>query len=150
MLAMKRFLLCLLGGLIASFAQAQSTEKPPSGYLYKVETGVSGRQVYVSNQRPYNLNGDLVGAGDLAAQTQQVFENLKTALGSVGLTLRNVKQVTYHIKGVTTQVNSALANQVNAVSATYLTQIPGIAEMKSIPKIATDDILVEIEVIAEK
>ncbi|QHW00962.1 RidA family protein [Spirosoma endbachense] len=148
---MKILFTVLLGVLLAPFAQAQTTTKFPSGYLYKIEAGAVGRQVYVCNQRPFNTSGELVGVGNLTAQTQQVFENLKTALGTVGMTLRNVKQVTYHVKGQTSQVNSAISQQVNSVSATYFTQgAPGIAEIKSIPKIASDDILVEVEVIAEK
>ncbi len=148
---MKHCLAILFCALTTSFVHAQTEPKQPTGYLYKVETGVSGRQVYVSNQRPFNANGELVGPGDLTTQTQQVFENIKTALGTVGLTLRDVKQVTYHVKGTTTQVNSAVSQQVNSVGATFFTQgAPSIAEIKSIPKIARDEVLVEVEVIAEK
>ncbi|GAB3880928.1 RidA family protein [Spirosoma agri] len=148
---MRFFLTVLPVLLIASFAQAQTSSTYPTGYLYRVETGVGNRQVYISNQRPFNANGELVGAGDLTAQTQQVFENLKTALGAVGLTLRDVKQVTYHVKGQDAQVNSALTQEVTSASAAYFTQgMPGIAEVKSIPQIVQDKVLVEIEVIAEK
>jgi len=147
---MKHCLTILMSVLAFTGAWAQTTQKQPTGYLYKVETAGPGREVYISNQRPLDANGEVVGT-DLTSQTQQVFENLKTALGTVGLTLRNVKQVTYHIKGQTSEVNSAMAQQLNGVSATYFTQgAPGIAAIKSIPKIVSDNILVEIEVIAEK
>ena len=141
----------LMGALLPSFSNAQTSAIPPAGYVNKIDGAIPGRQVYMSNQRPFNAQGELVGAGDLTAQTQQVFENLKTALSSVGLTLRDVTQVTYHIKGVTTQPSQAASNQVNSVGAAYFAgRMPGIADIKSVAKTTRDDVLVEIEVIAVK
>ena len=57
------------------------------GYTQVVAVG--GEQtVYISGQVALNTKGDLVGEGDLAAQTKQVYENLRIAL--------NVLQNTTH------------------------------------------------------
>ena len=61
----------------------------PSGYTHVVEVR-GGRTVYISGQVPFDKAGNVVGAGDFAAQTTQVFENLKLALASVGATFDNV------------------------------------------------------------
>lgn len=47
---------------------------------------VSGsvRTVYVGGQDALNAAGEVVGKGDLAAQTEQVLANLKTALAAAG------------------------------------------------------------------
>ncbi|QJW90511.1 RidA family protein [Spirosoma taeanense] len=143
--------LVLINVLLLSFAQAQTTLVPQPGYTYKVDAGVAGKQVYISGQRPFNAKGELVGAGDLSAQARQVFENLKTALGKVGMSLRDVRQVTYHIKGIEGQVDAQASQQVNNVGTAYFTQgAPKIADIKSIPKIVRDDVLIEVEVVAVK
>lgn len=139
--------------LLASAAQAQTTPKPLPGYTYKIETGAAGKQVYVSAQRPFNANGDLVGAGNLEVQTQQVFENLKTALGQVSMTLNDVTQITYHLKGIEGKVDALASQQVSNVGTLNFAQTvtPKITQVKSIPQIVQDNsILVEIEVVAVK
>lgn len=150
---MKSPLIFLFSLLLTSFVRAQTTPDPQLGlgYTYKVETGVAGKQVYISGQRPFDANGELVGAGDLQAQTQQVFQNLVAALGRVGMTMRDVKQVTYHLKGVPGLVNVSASQQAAGVGTSFFGQAtPGVQEVKSIAKIARDDVLVEVEVIAVK
>ncbi len=148
---MKPYFILLIGVLLAPFVQAQTTPSPQLGYTYKVETGVAGKEVYISGQRPFNANGELVGAGDLQVQTQQVFENLSAALGRVGMTMRDVKQVTYHLKGVPGLVNASASQQAASVGTSFFGQAtPGVQEVKSVAKIARDDVLVEIEVVAVK
>ncbi|RIV23683.1 RidA family protein [Fibrisoma montanum] len=147
---MKRLFLGLICALLTTLASAQSNPVQ-FGYTYKVDTGIQGKQVYITGQRPFNEKGELVGAGDLSAQIRQVYENVKTALGKVGLTLRDVKQVTYHLKGEPGQV-SALANQQILQSNTiyFPDGAPKLSELKNIPKIIRDDVLIEVEVIASK
>ena len=45
---------------------------------------VSGRvrTIYVGGQDAVDTNGNVVGVGDIAAQTEQVLRNLKTALAA--------------------------------------------------------------------
>lgn len=47
---------------------------------------VSGsvRTIYVGGQDAVNANGEIVGIGDIAAQTEQVLRNLRTALEAAG------------------------------------------------------------------
>src|SRR5436189_1548972 len=61
----------------------------PPGYTHVVEVR-GGRTVYISGQVSLDKAGNLVGVGDFAAQTTQVFENLKAALASVGATFDHV------------------------------------------------------------
>jgi enamine deaminase RidA (YjgF/YER057c/UK114 family) len=57
-----------------------------------VVTVTSGgvKRVIVGALDPVDENGALVGAGDLAAQTEQIFKNLEIALGAAGATLADV------------------------------------------------------------
>ena len=88
-----KHLLIILGWVAADFVhQAQPNEVPnlPTGYLYKVEPGMPGKAVYVCGEHPFNKNGQLVAAGDLGGQTRQVFENIKTSLATVSMTLQDI------------------------------------------------------------
>lgn len=148
---MNRFFLFSVSLLLTSFVQAQTTPSPQLGYTYKVDTGVAGKQVYISGQRPFNANGELVGAGDLTAQTRQVFENITAALSRVGMTMGDVKQVTYLLKGASGLVNVSDSQQASSVGTSFFGQAaPGIQDTKSVSLIARDDVLVEVEVIAIK
>lgn len=139
---------------LASCSQAQppTPVKVPSGYLYKVDTGIPGQTVYVCGERPFNTNGDLVGAGDLGAQTRQIFENLKTSLATVDMSLADVSQIKYSVKDGTgtTLVSETDSQLLTTIQATYFTTTPKIVEMKSVTQTVRDDVLIEVEVIAVK
>ncbi|GAB4016714.1 RidA family protein [Spirosoma sp. KCTC 42546] len=144
----------LLWIVLASCSQAQppTPVKVPSGYLYKVDTGIPGQTVYVCGERPYNTNGDLVGSGDLGAQTRQIFENLKTSLATVNMSLTDVTQVKYSVKDGTgtTLVSDADSQLLKTIQATYFATAPKIVEMKSVTQTVREDVLIEVEVIAVK
>ncbi|AQG79352.1 RidA family protein [Spirosoma montaniterrae] len=146
---MKHYLLGLTLFLATTVVQAQTT--PTTGYIYKVDTALPGKTVYVCGQRPFDGKGRLVGKGDFVQQVQQVFTNLKTALNEVGLDVDNVKQVTYHVKGETGSINTQAQQQLSSLGTVFFAQAaPAISETRTISKIASDDVLVEIEVVAIK
>jgi len=66
---------------------------PPAagGYSHSVRVDLGDRSmVFVSGQLPLDRDGALVGAGDMAAQSRQVFENLKIILEAEGATFADV------------------------------------------------------------
>ncbi len=149
---MKNLLMFLAWVLLASCSQAQPTVVPnsPTGYLYKVEPGIPGKQVYVCGERPFDGSGNVVAAGDLGGQTRQVLENIKTALATINMALTDVTQITYSIKGTSTKVSTDTTLLLTDIGAGYFTQPPALVDVKSIPKILRDDVLIEVEVIAIK
>jgi len=63
-----------------------------------VEAGA--RTIYVGGQNAVTADGSIVGEGDLAAQTVQVFANLETALAAAGATIYDViKWSIYIVQG---------------------------------------------------
>lgn len=144
-----KYIFILAGLWLASHQVMGQTASPtPIGFTYKIDSGMPGRQIYGSTQRPYAGNGDLTGRGDLSAQTQQVFENLNSALSSLGMDFSHIKQVSYHLKGETGQLDATAVSKINAVAGKYLSVGSQITEFKQLPKIAQDEVLIEIEVIA--
>ncbi len=66
----------------------------PTGYSYAVEVK-AGRTIYTSGQVALDSSGKLVVAGDLEAQTIQVFENIKTVLAEAGASIEHIIKCTY-------------------------------------------------------
>ena len=69
--------------------------KPDAYRQLSVATG--GRTVYLSGQVARNADGEPVGAGDLAAQAEQAYANVATALASVGGSFADVAKLTVYV-----------------------------------------------------
>ncbi|MBW2028770.1 MAG: RidA family protein [Deltaproteobacteria bacterium] len=59
----------------------------PLGYSHIVKVGDT---VHVSGQLPLDQEGNIVGKGDMAAQTEKTYENLKRCLETVGATMYDI------------------------------------------------------------
>lgn len=65
-----------------------------------VVTQGSGKTIYVGGQDAVNTQGEIVGKGNIADQTEQVMNNLQTALSACGATFDNlVKLSIYLVQG---------------------------------------------------
>ena len=53
-----------------------------------------GRLLFVSGQAATDWNGQVVGKGDVKAQTRRVLEKIKTIVGSAGGTVKDIVSVT--------------------------------------------------------
>lgn len=62
-----------------------------------VTTQGTGKTIYVGGQDAVDAQGELVGKGDLSAQTKQVMFNLQTALSACGATLNNLVKLTIYV-----------------------------------------------------
>ena len=59
----------------------------------------AGRLVYVAGQVALDRDGNLVGAGDVAAQTKQVLANIGHVLAAAGASFNNVVELTTYVVG---------------------------------------------------
>lgn len=62
-----------------------------------VTTSGSGKNIYIGGQNAVNEKGEVIGKGDIAAQTEQVMKNIVTALGACGATMKDVVKLTIFI-----------------------------------------------------
>lgn len=105
----------------------------------------SGRMIYISGQVPLNAKGEIVGKGDLRAQAQQVFENLKIALAGAGVTFEDVIKVNYYIKNYKPEhlpIIRELRTQY------FSKEHPPCATLVGVQSLFLEDVLIEIEAIA--
>lgn len=76
-------------------------EITPQGYAQRtVVRSEDYRTVYVSGQLPLNANGELVGAGDLQKQTEQVFYNISQQLKASGGNLTHLVRIDCYLTDI--------------------------------------------------
>jgi enamine deaminase RidA (YjgF/YER057c/UK114 family)/quinol monooxygenase YgiN len=113
----------------------------PTGYSHVVSTR-GGRTIYIAGLVAFDAAGQLVGKGDLAAQTKQVLENLGIALKAAGATFANVVKANYYLRDAS-QV--AVVREIR--SKYFIKELPA-STLVEVPRLANPDFLIEIEVIA--
>jgi len=57
----------------------------------------AGNTVYIAGQIALDADGNLVGKGDIEAQTQQVYANLQAILEELGGSLENIVKMTTYL-----------------------------------------------------
>ncbi|MGL4621419.1 MAG: RidA family protein [Chroococcidiopsis sp.] len=110
---------------------------------YNQAIAASGQMVFVAGQIPLDpQSGEIIGTGDVTAQTKQVMANLEAILAAAGAKFQDVVKTTVFLK----DMNDFAA--MNGVYAQYFdeTNAPARAcvQVSRLPK----DVLVEIECIA--
>jgi reactive intermediate/imine deaminase len=121
-----------------------ATLSPPFGYSHLVEAP-AGTTVYISGQVPLDAEGQLVGRGDFAAQTRQVFENLTRALEAADAAWSDVVKLDYFLRDVD-QIGA-----VRAIRDEYVdTANPPASTLVEVSSLFSPDVLVEIQAIAIK
>lgn len=71
------------------------TLRKPHGYAHAVLTH-GGRIVHISGQTGHDVDGKLVGPGDLVAQFRQAVENLRNVVAAVGGTPQHIVKLTIY------------------------------------------------------
>ena len=74
-----------------------STLSTPTGYTHVVEVTGPGKMIYIAGQVAFDASGKVVGAGDMKAQTEQVFKNLEAALKTAGATFADVVKMNTYV-----------------------------------------------------
>ena len=68
----------------------------PATYT-QVVVATGSKLVFIAGQEPEDIQGKLVGRGDLAAQARQVFANLGRALAAAGARPDQVARITIYV-----------------------------------------------------
>ena len=113
----------------------------PTGYTHVVSAR-GGKTVYVAGQVAFDAKGQVVGKGDLAAQTKQVFDNLAIALKAAGATFDHVVKANYYMR------DAAQVTVVRGIRAQYFAKELPASTLIEVPRLAQPDLLIEVEVIA--
>jgi 2-iminobutanoate/2-iminopropanoate deaminase len=131
---------------VVAFAQVKRTNPPtlskPTGYTHVVEVNGPGKTIYISGQIALDKDGNVVGAGNMKAQAEQVFKNLEAALAAAGAKFTDVVKMNTFI----TDMDQAPA--VREVRARYFGDTTPASTLVQVVKLARPEFMLEIEVIA--
>lgn len=142
-------IITLLLALVTFQATAQQFIQPdglnkPASYTHVV---VAGNTVYISGQVSNNEKGEVVGRGDLRAQTARVYENLSICLKAAGVTFNQVVKMNTYVLNMKPEDLAV----IREIRANYLNkEHPPASTLVGVQALASPDYLIEIEVIAVK
>jgi enamine deaminase RidA (YjgF/YER057c/UK114 family) len=117
---------------------------PTRGWTHVVAAR-GARVITISGQIATDAQGQVVGRGDLGAQTVRVFENLKIALAAAGATFEDVVKTTVFVVNFRHEDLPLLRE----VRARYLpVRNPPASTLVGVTALALEGLLVEIEATA--
>lgn len=116
----------------------------PKGVWSVATIANPGSLIFVSGLLAKDESGEIVGVGDVSAQTEKVLENLKTALAAAGATMSDIVRVDVYIRDM------GHFPQIHAVRRRYFPQDPPASTMVEVSRLTDERALIEITAIAVK
>src|SRR5512140_2108201 len=110
------------------------------GTYTQVVVAEGKKTIFISGQVALDASGQVVGKGDLGAQTKQVFENLKIALAAVGATFGDVVKMNTYIVNYKPELRPAY---VQARSDFISKENPPASTLVGVTALAREDFLIE-------
>jgi enamine deaminase RidA (YjgF/YER057c/UK114 family) len=119
----------------------------PQAYAH-VGVASGSRLVFVAGQVARTADGEPVGDGDLAAQVEQAYSNLVTALAGVGATFADVAKLTVYVVDWTPDKIDALIAGVGPVVERHGIDPVKPTTLIGVAALAEPGLLVEVEAVA--
>lgn len=117
---------------------------PTNGFTHVV-TATGGKTIYVSGQVSVNEKAEVIGTGDMRAQVERVFENLKACLTAAGATFDDVVKITYFVTGLKPEH----VPHIREVRSKYLNMAkPPASSLIGVAALVVPEWLIEIELVA--
>lgn len=117
---------------------------PTSGWTHVANVS-GGKTIYISGQVGVNERGEVVGRGDLRAQTKQAFENIALALAAAGATFRDVVKTNLYVVGL----KSEHVPIIREVRSQFVRgDHPPVSTLVGVAALVGPDWLIEIEAVA--
>ena len=115
----------------------------PAGIMSQGVAVQAGRMVFASGQVARGVDGQLVGRGDIRAQTRKVLENTQAVLAEGGATLDDVVKVTVFVTNLAEHFSA-----IHEVRAEFFKSDYPASTLVEVSRLVDPDMLIEIEAIA--
>ena len=102
----------------------------------------AGNLLFISGQVAIDPEGNIVGKGDIEAQTEQVMKNLKTIPEAAGASFRDVAKITVYM------VNPEHRAKFHEVRKRYFGEHKPASVLVFVKSLVHPDLLVEVEAVA--
>ncbi|KAF4407864.1 MULTISPECIES: RidA family protein [Streptomyces] len=114
----------------------------------QVSVSTGSKLVFIAGQVAWDADGVTVGEGDLAAQVEQCYLNIGTALAGVGASFEDVAKLTVHIVGWTPEKMPLFLEGVSRAAAKLgVTPVPP-GTLLGVAALDVPEHLVEVEATA--
>ncbi|MEK2494186.1 RidA family protein [Kitasatospora purpeofusca] len=121
---------------------------PAIDVYHQVAVTTGSRTVYIAGQVSWDADGATVGPGDLAAQVEQCYLNVATALAGAGATFDDVAKLTVHVANWTPDQMPALLEGIRRATAKIGTTATPPATLLGVAALDVPEHLVEVEAVA--
>ena len=117
----------------------------PVGYSH-VARITGGTLVYIAGQVSADASGQLVGEGNLEAQAEQVFKNLRAAVEAAGGSMADLVKINIYLVA---EVDGSEVPKLRAVRDRYVNvEKPPASTLVTVTRLARPGWLIEIEAVA--
>lgn len=117
--------------------------KPIGVFSQAVKVPAKGHIIFVSGLTARDPSGNVVGKGDIRAQTRRTLENLRAVLAEAGAALEDIVKVTVFIRNMERDFKP-----IHEVRAEFFPKNPPASTMVEVSRLVEPDHLIEIEAIA--
>ncbi|MFC8224481.1 RidA family protein [Streptomyces sp. NPDC057287] len=124
------------------------TGLPETGVYRQVSVATGSKLVFVAGQVAWDRDGVTVGEGDLAAQVEQCYVNVATALAGVGATFDDVAKLNVHVVDWTPDKMPLLLEGIDRASARLGTTPASPATLLGVAALDVPEHMVEVEATA--
>jgi len=121
---------------------------PKPEFYRQMAVATGTRTVYLAGQVARTAEGEPVGPGDLAAQVEQAYLNIATALSAVGGSFDDVAKLTLYIVDWSEEKLAALGEGVGRAAARLGVDPIKPVTLLSVGALGEPDLLVEIDAVA--
>jgi enamine deaminase RidA (YjgF/YER057c/UK114 family) len=117
----------------------------PRFYTHAVTAEGTGKLVHVSGQVSWDASGNVLGKGDMRAQSEQVFKNVTAALKAAGAGWGDVIKMNGYMVGM----HAERVNAYREVRQRFLKEgaLPA-STLVGVERLVDPDLLLEVEVVA--
>ena len=116
--------------------------KPHAIYSHAVKVKAAGHFLFIKGTTARDRDFNLVGKGDIKAQSRQIFENMKVILEEAGGTFDNIVKLTTFVRDI------SKFKELQEIRAEYFRRDYPATTMVEVTRLASEDVLIEIEAIA--
>ncbi len=121
---------------------------PAPEFYRQMAVATGTRTVYLSGQVARSADGEPVGAGDLAAQVEQAYLNVATALASVGGSFDDVAKLTLYVVDWAPDKLAALGEGVGRAAQALGTDPTKPVTLIPVTALGEPDLLIEVDAVA--
>ena len=113
----------------------------PLGIYSQAVKAEGGRLLFISGMTARDKDGNIVGKGDMKAQTRQVLENIKVVLEKAGATFDHIVKVTAFV------TDMSRFGEIHEVRAQYFRKEYPASTLVQVSGLVSPDMLIEIEAV---